>query len=701
MQLIITEKKSVAESISNALGVSQKHSGYMEGGNFLISWCAGHLLELAAPDEYDSKFAKWRYADLPIIPDKWLYSAIKGQKAAQLKTLKDLMKRPDVECIINACDAGREGENIFRSVYNYAKISKQTKRLWIASLENAAIKAGFSKLADGRNYDNLAAAASCRERADWLVGICGTRLMSVLYGTLLNTGRVQSPTLAMLVKRDADISCFVKEPFYTPVMDCTGFAASGDKLKDRQSAEDIRNNCSGKDAVVRSVERQKKSESPPKLYDLTALQRDANRLLGYTAAQTLEYAQALYERAILSYPRVDSRYLTSDMHGTAETVITSLKAQSPYCIGMGFTPDMGRIINDKLVTDHHAIIATPTALSANLTALSAGERDILNLVSVRMLCAVAPAHIYEAVTTVLDCAGHTFTTKGKIIITDGFKAIDTAFKASLKTSQESGEEADEIEEANELPGFSEGQTFGNVSVTVKEGFTTPPRPYTEDTLLSSMESAGTADVPDISQFERRGLGTPATRAAIIEKLVKTGFVERKKKNLIPTDKGLNLIAVLPDALTSAKLTAEWEYMLMQVGLGELSDKKFMDGITNFITTIVKENNTLKPEFANLFGGDKNKNEPLGICPRCTSAIRENESGYFCDTQTCFFKLWKRSKFWTAKKRPLTADIVSALLKGGEIALKGLYSEKTGKKYDAIVILDDPGEGYVNFKLKFK
>jgi len=696
MQLIIAEKKSVGESIAKAFGVSQKRGGYMEGGNFLISWCAGHLLELAAPDDYDKRFAKWRYADLPIIPTKWQYSAIKS-KAAQLKILMDLMKRPDVDCIINACDAGREGENIFRSIYTHAKCKKAIKRLWISSLENAAIKAGFDNLADGKDYDNLAAAATCRERADWLVGLSATRLFTVLYGSLLNTGRVQSPTLAVLVKRDADISGFVKEPFYTPMIDCSNFAASGDKLKDKQAAEDVRIDCNGKTATVRSAERQKKTESPPKLYDLTALQRDANRLLGFTAAQTLEYAQALYERAILSYPRVDSRYLTSDMRGTAEGVVALLQSQSPFCGDMEFTPDIDKLIDDKRVTDHHAIIPTAAISTTEFSALSTGERGILNLVSVRMLCAVAPVHSYEAVTTVLECGGHTFTTKGKTIITDGWKAIDTTFKASLKSTPEP-DNTDESEGENELPGFSEGQTFANITITIKEGFTSPPRPFTEDTLLSSMESAGAEDMPD--DAERRGLGTPATRAAVIEKLVKTGFIERQKKNLIPTDKGKNLIAVLPDVLTSPMLTAEWEHKLMQIQRGELQEGKFMSDIAAFITKIVKENNTPKPEFAHLFKTDKHTSEPLGECPRCGSFIREYEKGYFCDTHNCFFKMWKRSQFWITKKRTLTADIVTAILKDGQVALKGLHSEKTGRKYDATIILNDTGEGFVNFKMEF-
>ena len=700
MQLIIAEKKSVAESIAKALGVSQKRGGYMESGNYLISWCAGHLLELAAPDDYDKRLAKWRYADLPIVPDRWRYTAIKS-KEAQLKTLKDLMKRPDVECVINACDAGREGENIFRSVYNHVRCTKKTKRLWISSLENTAIKAGFANLTDGKDYDNLAAAATCRERADWLVGISATRCFTVLYGSLLNTGRVQSPTLAMLVKRDADIAGFVREPFYTPAIDCSNFAATSDKLKDKQAAETVRADCAGQTAVVRSVERQMKTESPPKLYDLTGLQRDANRLLGFTAAQTLEYAQALYERAVLSYPRVDSRYLTSDMRGTAESVVAWLQAKSPFANGIAFTPDVDRLIDDKRFSDHHAIIPTVNISTTDLSALSSGERNIFNLVSVRMLCAAAPTHSYEAVTTVLECGGHLFTTKGKTVITDGWKAIDTAFKASLRTKQDdsdAGENEDENE--SELPGFTEGQTFENVTITIKEGFTSPPRPYTEDTLLLSMESAGAEDMPD-DPMTRRGLGTPATRAAIIEKLVKTGFVERQKKNLIPTDKGKNLIAVLPDVLTSPKLTAEWEHRLMKIQRNELSESAFMNSITAFITKIVKENNVPNPEYAALFSNDTNTNEPLGECPRCGSFIREREHGYFCDTSNCFFKLWKRSKFWTAKKRPLTADIVTTLLKDGQIALKGLYSEKTGRKYDATIVLNDPGEGFVGFKMEFQ
>jgi len=690
MQLIIAEKPSVSRSIASVLGAMQKRDGYLEGNGYIVSWCAGHLLELAAPDAYGEHLNKWRYADLPIIPDKWKHVASKD-KAAQLKILKELMKRPDVDCVINACDAGREGENIFRLVYEHAKCNKKIMRLWISSLEDAAIKTGFNSLKDGRDYDTLYAAASCRERADWLVGISATRLFSVLYNTTMNTGRVQSPTLAMLVKRESDIAAFIKEPFYMPMIDLNSLIASGERLKDKTTAEKIRAACNGKTAVVRSIERQKKTVAPPKLYDLTTLQREANRLFGFTAAQTLEYAQSLYEKAIISYPRVDSRYLTSDMSGTAGAIVEWMKEE----MNADFTPDIDRLINDDRVSDHHAIIPTENISKADISALPSGERELLNLITVRMLCAAAPVHIYEAVTAVLDCNNHSFAAKGKTVIEDGWKVIETAFKASLKTKPDTEDDEDNTA----LPEISKGETFDSVTATVKEGATTPPKHFTEDTLLSSMETAGAEDTD--SEVERKGLGTPATRAAIIEKLIKSGFVERQKKNLIPTVKGKHLIAILPDTLTSPKLTAEWENRLMQVQRGELPETDFMNDIAAFITAIVKENNTPKPEFADISGGNKAKSESLGACSRCGAAVRESGKGFFCDNNSCGFKIWKESRFWTAKKKPLTAAIVAALLKDRRVDLKGLYSEKSGKKYDATVVLDDTGDGYVNFKMEFE
>ena len=671
-KLVICEKPSVAAALANVLGAKTRESSFYCGNGYIISWCFGHLLELAPPDAYGAQYAKWRYADLPIIPQTWKHVPVKD-KSAQLKALKELMGRADVSEVVNACDAGREGQHIFELVREYAKCKKPIKRLWISSMEDAAIKSGFDNLKDGAEYVNLCSAASCRERADWLVGISATRLWSILYGTTLNTGRVQSPTLAMIVRREADIAAFVREPFYTPVIDCGSFTAFGEKLKDRAAADALAAACDGRDVTVTDVERTRKTAAPPKLYDLTGLQRDANRLLGYTAQQTLDLVQSLYEMKAVSYPRTDAKHITADMRDTVLRILGD----------MGFAPDIDRIVG--AVTDHHAIIPTLESQNADIAALPNGEREIIELVRKRLVAAVSPKHIYETVTVTLDCGGNVFKVKGKTVIEPGWKTQP--------------DESEDVEDSAALPELSKGHTFYSVAASVKEGATTPPKHYTEDTLLSAMETAGAEDMSD--DAERKGLGTPATRAAIIEKLVKAAFIERSKKNLRPTDKGKNLIAVLPDALTSAKLTAEWEHKLKQIERGELDGDTFMGDIASFMAAIVRENNAPKPEFASLFpDARKPAAEALGACPRCGSPVREGAKGFFCDSRDCGFKLWKANKFFEAKRKPLTAAIVAALLKDGRVSLKGLFSEKTGKEYDAAVILDDTGGQFVNFKMEF-
>jgi len=678
--LVLSEKPSVAASIAAVLGARQKRDGYMEGNGYLISWCFGHLLELAAPDAYDEKYAKWRHEDLPIVPQKWLHTPLKD-KAGQLIILKDLMNRADVECVVNACDAGREGEIIFRHVYEYSKSTVPIKRLWISSLEDAAIRDGFTNLKDGAGYENLYAAASCRERADWCVGINATRLWSILYGTTLNVGRVQSPTLAMLVKREEEIANFVKEPFYTPTLDLPGFTASGDKLTVKSAADELAAACSGQTATITEIERVTKTIAPPKLYDLTSLQRDANKAFGFTAQQTLNYVQSQYEKKMLTYPRTDAKYITADMRGTVLQIIGDI----------GFTPDVDRLVG--AVSDHHAIIPTLESRGADISAMPGGEREIFELVRKRLIAAVSPKHIYEAVTVMLDCAGNTFTTKGKTVIEQGWKAVQ-----NMPENDEDGDN----EDSGSLPELSKGQTFDSVDVTVKEGSTKPKSHHTEASILAAMENAGAEDFKEIDgEVERKGLGTSATRAAILEALVKRGYVERSKKNLLPTDKGKNLITVLPNPLKSAKLTAEWEDKLLRVQRGELDPDEFMTNIAAFIKSIVLSENKPKPELAALFPNEKKNAAPsLGTCPRCGAPIREGVKGFFCDSRACGFKLWKESKFWTAKKKPLTAAIVADLLKDGRVAVKGLFSEKTGKKYDAVVVLDDTGGEFVNFKLVF-
>jgi len=558
MQLIITEKPSVSKEISAVLGANKREGGFLIGNGYIVSHCFGHLLELAEPAAYGAHYAKWRYEDLPIVPQAWQYTPAKG-KATQLEILKTLINRDDVDCVINACDAGREGELIFRHVYDYAKCAKPIRRLWVSSMEESAIKNGFASLRDGAEYDNLHTAAKCRERADWTVGISASRLFGVLYNTNLSVGRVQSPTLAMLVSRESEIDNFVKEPFYTPVLDC-GFTASGEKHTDRAAADAIANACDGQSVTVTDVERVTKTIAPPKLYDLTSLQREANRLLSFTAQQTLDYAQTLYEKKLITYPRTDSKFITADMR---ETVLKLMDTAD-------FTPDIDRIIGT--VSDHHAVLPTLGSMAADVSALPSGEHEILNLVRRRLIVAVSPKHVYEAVTVTLDCGGSTFTVKGKTVIEPGWKLSAT-------------DESDESEDDTSLPELSKGQLFDIVAVSVKEGFTKPKPHLTEDTLLSAMENAGAEDMPD--DAERKGLGTPATRAAIIEKLVKAGLAERKKKSLLPTDKAKNLITVLPASLTSAQLTAEWEHRLLDIQRGKLSETEFMDGITAFITDIVK------------------------------------------------------------------------------------------------------------------
>jgi DNA topoisomerase-3 len=677
--LVISEKPSVARSIAAVLGANDKHDGYTEGGGYIVSWCFGHLLELAAPNAYGEQYANWKYDDLPIVPQTWKHAAYRD-KAAQLKTLKDLMCRPDVDCVVNACDAGREGELIFRLVYEHAKCRKLIKRLWISSLEDSAIKAGFSRLKDGSDYDSLYAAASCRERADWVVGINATRLFSVLYGTTLNTGRVQSPTLAMLVRREAEIGDFVKTPFYTVELACgDGFNAASKRFEDKGIADSLAAGC--KTATVTAIERVEKSVAPPSLYDLTTLQREANRAHGFTAQQTLDYAQSLYEKKLATYPRTDSRFLTDDMaDGVAELV--KLLAPTAPC-------DVSLVINSKKVSDHHAIVPTAEAACCDLTSLPSGEQEILAMLMGRLVCAVGEKHRYLETSVTLGCNGEEFTAKGKTLIHNGWKGYANA------AAEEDSDDEEEAEAS--LPELSKGQSFP-VDASVKEGATSPPKHFTEDTILSAMETAGSEDMPD--DAERKGLGTPATRAAIIEKLVKSGFAERSRKNLLPTGKAKSLIAVLPNALTSAKMTAEWEHKLKQVERGGMSPGDFMDGIAAFTKSIVLSNPTPKPEFAALFPEAKKQSTSLGACPRCGSPVRESAKGFFCDSRTCGFKMWKASKFWEAKRKPLTAAIVAALLKDGKACVKGLYSEKSGKKYDATVLLDDTGGKYVNFKLDF-
>ena len=694
MKLVIAEKPSVAMSLAAVLGATERKDGYLEGSGYLVSWCVGHLLELAQPEAYKEQYAKWRYEDLPILPENWKYEVPKDKKT-QLALLCRLMKDKRVDSVVCATDAGREGELIFRLVYEYAGCNKPMERLWISSMEDAAIREGFDRLRPGSDYDKLYDAAVCRAGADWLIGINATRLFSVLYGVTLNVGRVMSPTLALLVQRESDIESFISKPFYVPEITCGGFTASGEKMTERSEAEKIRMDCDHNSAFVRSVEKQVKTIQPPRLYDLTTLQRECNRIYGYTAQQTLDYVQSLYEKKLATYPRTDSQYLTKDMLATAASLILWLRDNMPFGKGCAGELDIDRVTDDSKVTDHHAIIPTVEIAQTDLTELPSGERDVLTLLAVRLLCATTQAHRFETVTAMLDCQGHTFTAKGKTILQSGWKEVERIHRMSIRQSETEHRENEDAA----LPVLKEGQTFETVSASLREGKTSPPKHYTEDTLLSAMENAGAEDMPD--DAERKGLGTPATRAATLEKLVSAGFVQRKKKQLIPTEKGRNLIAVLPDNIKSPILTAEWESMLKQVEHGELSATSFMDQIADMSRTLVKEHTAPEERFADLFPSSKGTvHEAVGVCPRCGAPVYEGKKGFFCDNRECSFALWKDNRFFSSKKKSITKSVAAALLKEGRISMSGLYSEKTGKTYDAEVILDDTGGKYVNFKLEF-
>ncbi|BDQ54374.1 DNA topoisomerase [Enterococcus faecalis] len=694
MKLVIAEKPSVAMSLAAVLGANEKKDGYMEGGGYLVSWCVGHLLELAQPEAYGEQYARWRYGDLPILPETWKYEVPKDKKK-QLDLLCRLMKDKRVDSVVCATDAGREGELIFRLVYEHAGCKKPMERLWISSMEDAAIRDGFEHLRPGSDYDNLYDASVCRAGADWLVGINATRLFSVLYGVTLNVGRVMSPTLALLVQRETDIQAFTSKPFYVPEITCGGFTASGEKMSGRNEAEKIRMDCDGQAALVLSVEKQVKTVQPPRLYDLTTLQRECNRIYGYTAQQTLDYVQSLYEKKLATYPRTDSQYLTEDMQATAVSLVLWLREHMPFGKGCAGKPDIDRVTDGSKVTDHHAIIPTVEIARTDLSELPSGEWDVLTLIAARLLSATAQAHRFEVVTAVLDCRGNSFTAKGKTVLQAGWKEVERLYRMGLK---ESKPEDDGNTDAS-LPVLQEGQIFETVSASVREGKTSPPKHYTEDSLLAAMETAGAGDMPE--DAERKGLGTPATRAATLEKLVSAGFVQRKKKQLIPTEKGTNLILVLPDNIKSPTLTAEWESMLKQVERGELAAESFMGQIADMSRTLVKEHTAPEERFAGLFPDAKNNGrEAVGVCPRCGASVYEGKKGFFCDNQDCAFVLWKDNKFFSGKKKSITKSVAAALLKEGRVSMSGLYSEKTGKTYDAVVLLDDTGGKYVNFKLEF-
>lgn len=690
MNLVIAEKPSVAQSIAKVIGAITKHDGYLEGSGYLVSWCVGHLVELAEPEEYDGKYEKWRKEDLPIMPGKdgmdWRYQVSMATKK-QFNILKELMKRDDVDCTTNACDAGREGELIFRLVYDKVGCKKPIKRLWISSMEDEAIADGFAHLKDGADYEKLYEAALCRERADWIVGINATRLFSTLYGQTLNVGRVMTPTLALVVEREAAIHSFKPESFYTVILNCNGVKLSSDRIGDKEKAEALAAECNliGEVLII-DASKKEKQEKAPALFDLTNLQREANRRLGYTAQQTLDYTQSLYEKKLVSYPRTDSRFLTEDMEASLPGLIAKIE-KIAKCEATA-EKNFKAVINGKKVSDHHAIIPTASVDKANLEELPSGEREVLKLIAIRLLEAVsAPCRYME---TVIDagCNGHQFKAKGKQVIDEGWKAIAPSKKS----------DKDEDNDQEISVGINAGEKLKINSKECKEGKTSAPKSFTEDTLLSAMEKAGADEIPD--EAERKGLGTPATRAGIIEKLVRIGFIERrgdkKTKYLVPTHKGEALITIVPESIQSASLTADWEQRLLEIEKDTYSGSQFMNEIDELISNLIDTYEVI-PDAEVLMHPVY---MPIGNCPRCGKAVEEKSKGFFCSDKECKFVLWKENRLFDSLSKKMTRQIAEQLLKNGKAKLKKCRSVKTGKTYDCTVVLSVNDVGQAQFNLEF-
>ncbi len=684
--LVVAEKPSVGAAYAKVLGATNRQDGYWEGNGYLVSWCVGHLVELAPPNVYDAKYVKWSIADLPILPEKWQYLVSTSTKK-QFGILQKVMNRPDVDSIVCATDAGREGELIFRLVYQQAGCKKPFSRLWLSSMEENAIREGFAHLKPSTEYDALYNAALCRERADWMVGINASRLFSCLYGQPLAVGRVMTPVLAMTVVREAAIAAFVPEKFYTVALTLAdGGSASSKRFAQKMDAERLLSKCRKEERVtVQKMKRKEKYESPPPLYDLTALQRDANRLLGFTAQQTLDYAQSLYEKRLITYPRTDSRFLTEDMAASIPGLVTD--TGKVFAVEKTLPIHVRQVINGSKVTDHHALLPTKSMANADLAALPVGERNVLRLIAARLLCAVGEPHRYAETTLTTECAGEEFTAKGKVVLSEGWKAMERKMLGELLGKQK---------EQATLPDVQEQSQCSIVVAELKEGQTTPPKHFTEDTLLHAMETASADSMPE--GVERQGIGTPATRAATIEKLVQKGFLERKgnkkTKVLLPTDKGKALVAVMPEEIQSPEMTADWETKLLRIEHSEMEPKTFMTEIKEMISSLVTTTEAAKGANALM------KSKIIGVCPNCGKPVVEREKGWFCENRECRFVLWKDNAFFKRLGKRLDAHVADKLLRDGRVRLKDCKSAK-GKTYNAIVLLSCETDGRSKFSLEFE
>ena len=688
MRLVIAEKPSVAMALASVIGARSRRDGFVEGNGYLVSWCVGHLVGLCDAADYDERYRKWNYDDLPIVPEKWKKKILEGTKK-QFGILQTLMNRNDVTEVICGTDAGREGELIFRLVYEQAGCRKPVKRLWISSMEEKAIREGFQNLKDGSCYDDLYRSALCRAQADWLVGINASRLFSVLYNKNLKVGRVQTPTLAMIVERNQKVTNFKKEQYFEAHLFCRDLEAVSGRMNSLEEAEQLVKQCQGKRCQIIRDEEQTKTVQPPKLYDLTTLQRDANRILGYTAQETLDAAQSLYEEKLITYPRTDSQYLSDDMAQTAEELAELLDGNLDFLELEDYEPAVDRTLNSSKVSDHHAIIPTSQIRLADQKALKTKERNILYLIEGRFLMATSMAYVYESHKCEVQCEGILFHMLSHRIRQEGFKAIER--KMYLFFGKKLPEEIHQMAEIRLL------EDYGPCRAEVQEKWTQPPRQFTEDTLLQAMERAGNEDLTE--DTEKKGIGTPATRAGIIEKLISSGFVSRDKKNLVPTNDGNVLITILPDEIKSPAMTAQWEMQLNQIARGEADAGGFLQGIIRMLKELISRYSGVSEKQKEQFSHGTKK-ESLGSCPRCGRPVYEGQKNFYCSDRKCQFALWKNDRFFESQGKKMDAGTVKKLLAKGKIHYKDLRSQKTGRTYEATVVMADSGEGYVKFNLEF-
>lgn len=674
--LVIAEKPSVAQSYAKNLSAYKKQDGYMEGENCLVSWCLGHLAEYARPEEYDERYAKWQFDDLPIIPEKWKLQ-VSVDKKKQFSVLKDLMNREDIEYLVNGCDAGREGELIFQRVYDLSGCRKPVRRLWISSMEDEAIRNGFHEMKDAGFYSNLCMAAVCRAQADWLIGMNATRAYTTKYYKKLVVGRVQTPTLAMLTERQDRIEHFQKETFYRVELTDGKLVAVSENITNKADAELLAALCDGSEAIITELKRERKKVSPPKLYDLTSLQREANRYFGFTAKKTLDLLQELYEEKLVTYPRTDSRFVTEDMIGTVEELAGKMPLMLPFVEYGQLGHNIKRVVNNAKVSDHHAILPTKEAVEKGIVDLPVDKKNLMILIGQQVIQAVGEDYLYEQTDVTVNCQKNEFTARGKTAVQMGFKDVEKAFCSHcVKTEKEDSDRQLEIPY-----GYQKGMQIFNVKAETSIHYTSPPKSFNEDTLLAAMETAGNKEFDE--KTEKKGLGTPATRASTIEKLVASGYAQRKGKQIIPTAEGRELIRVMPENLKSAGLTAEWENRLLLMERGELNGEQFMDDIVTMLEEILNGCRKIPEEERNRFQTAK---ELIGKCPVCGSDIFEGKRNFYCSNRQCDFALWKDNRFLEGMEKKLDKKMAKELLDKACTHVKGLYSKKKDARFDADLLM---------------